>query len=591
MKFYPFFLLVFGLSSATFLMSSTSDEVHLKEAVALNKHYLGQLRNFEKSITSFGSSSSKENFLNMRMAYKKCEVLLNYSDGFIARRLNGPNLTINEYDSLNPNEEKKAHGLQVIEYHLYVPEENSKQIIDDEIQLLKTTITSIRQKHENEQKSDFNLFNVLAWDAWRQEIFRVEALGITGFDTPECQNGLPETIVVLESLQQFVKIYRKSINKNDYKAFGELIKNAIQFIKTDLNFSNFDRLTFIRNYLHPLSRLITKTRQELGFEFPANVKPLAREAEHLYDLSIFNDTYFNSSSTDQRSKLGELLFNDKLLSLNNSRACVSCHNPNLGYTDGLTKNTNFEGTKELLRNTPSLVNAGWQTRFFYDSRVKSLEKQAVNVIHNPEEMGGDLKEIVLRIKGNSNYVLLFKEAYNGNINESTIVNALSVYINSLRSFESKTDRYLRGENVSLSNDEIKGFNLFTGKAKCATCHYLPLYNGLVPPFYTETESEKIGVSRTKSNPKEIDSDFGRYNYTHLELHRYAFKTPSLRSISRTAPYMHNGVFDNLEEVIDFYNKGGGAGQGMDFPQQTLGADSLGLSKQEQKSLLDFLKSL
>lgn len=150
---------------------------------------------------------------------------------------------------------------------------------------------------------------------------------------------------------------------------------------------------------------------------------------------------------------------------------------------------------------------------------------------------------------------------------------------------------MRGDRTALGAKEKKGFNLFAGKAGCATCHFLPLFNGLVPPRFNETESEVLGVPESTQKPARIDPDEGKFLFTRAPLHRYAFKTPTLRNIARTAPYMHNGVFATLEEVIDFYDRGGGAGLQLAIPHQTLPPDKLGLSRKEKEALLAFLHAL
>ena len=140
--------------------------------------------------------------------------------------------------------------------------------------------------------------------------------------------------------------------------------------------------------------------------------------------------------------------------------------------------------------------------------------------------------------------------------------------------------------------EINGFNLFMGKAKCATCHYVPLFNGSKPPTYYYQESEVIGVPATADTLHPLlDSDSGRIHTLNLDFFNHAFKTPTLRNIALTAPYMHNGVYKTLEEVIDFYDKGGGQGLGLSLPNQTLPADKLQLTKTEKKNLKAFLLTL
>ena len=138
----------------------------------------------------------------------------------------------------------------------------------------------------------------------------------------------------------------------------------------------------------------------------------------------------------------------------------------------------------------------------------------------------------------------------------------------------------------------KGFNLFSGKAKCATCHFIPLFNGLVPPEFVETETEVLGVPETTDKTKpRLDPDLGKYNTSKSVIHKHSFKTPTVRNIELTAPYMHNGVFNSLEEVLDFYNDGGGQGLKIAPENQTLPPDKLNLTKKEMQDIIAFMKSL
>jgi cytochrome c peroxidase len=132
-----------------------------------------------------------------------------------------------------------------------------------------------------------------------------------------------------------------------------------------------------------------------------------------------------------------------------------------------------------------------------------------------------------------------------------------------------------------------------GKAKCGTCHFMPLFNGTVPPDFTETEFEVIGVPAHNLTFKKnsLDADLGRFAVHKMQLHKAAFKTPTLRNIALTAPYMHNGVFKTLEEVLEFYDLGGGVGIGLDIPNQTLPSDRLNLLESEEGEIIAFLKVL
>ncbi|WP_026903178.1 cytochrome-c peroxidase [Pedobacter glucosidilyticus] len=151
---------------------------------------------------------------------------------------------------------------------------------------------------------------------------------------------------------------------------------------------------------------------------------------------------------------------------------------------------------------------------------------------------------------------------------------------------------MQGEKDALNTQELAGFNLFMGKGKCGSCHFLPLFSGAVPPLFEKMESEVLGVpANTDTINAKIDADLGKYNLYKIPHQKHAFKTPSLRNIALTAPYMHNGVYQTLDEVIDFYNKGGGAGLGIILENQTLSPDKLQLSETEKKQLIAFLNAL
>ncbi len=584
------------------LSTAVKDNTESKCALEVKKYFQLQLELFQQKVRKLQALEQKDvpeaalqkDFLEARVAFKRAEFLLNYLESNEVHRFNGPNLVTNEYDSRAPRE-IQPHGLQVIEALIYNPTTESRAELRKEIALLETLATTFTDRNQDRKMGDVAEFNIVIWDAMRYEVYRIESLGITGFDVPDSENSLPESAAALESLRKVIAIYKPVfVNKNLKEPHSQGMKHlklAIKYLKENNDFKTFNRLAFMDEHLHPISAWLTKSVGQLGFVYPSDVRPLESGAEHLFSENIFNPAYFSPNVNAQKIALGQKLFSDPVLSQNGTRSCASCHIPSKAFADGLPQSYAMNGTDLLARNTPSLWNVGWQTKQFYDSRVTKLEKQSLDVIHNAQEMGGNLILSVEKIKANEAYAALFKDAYSGVISEATVVHAISSYIRSLQSFDSRFDRYLRGNHSTLTASEINGFNLFAGKAKCATCHFAPLFNGLVAPKYTETESEIIGVPKNKSVPSVIDPDLGKYNHTQLEIHRYSFKTPGLRNVALTAPYMHNGVFSTLEEVLDFYNNGGGAGQGMDLPSQTLAADSLHLTKQEQTEIILFLKAL
>jgi cytochrome c peroxidase len=212
----------------------------------------------------------------------------------------------------------------------------------------------------------------------------------------------------------------------------------------------------------------------------------------------------------------------------------------------------------------------------------------------------DFVELADRLKESQEYVKLFEKAYGDrdkySISTWSISNSLAAYIQSLSRFDSPFDQYVNGKQVDLDEEVKKGYNLFMGKGACGTCHFAPSFSGLVPPFYKDAESEVLGVTTTFDtiNP-QMDPDPGRrYNGLPAEeadhfLH--AFKTVTVRNTEITAPYFHNGAFESLEQVVHFYNKGGGVGLGLEIANQTLPPDELGLTHEEIGFIVSFMESL
>jgi len=182
------------------------------------------------------------------------------------------------------------------------------------------------------------------------------------------------------------------------------------------------------------------------------------------------------------------------------------------------------------------------------------------------------------------------------LSQHAIGNSIATYVSSLVTIESPFDQYMNLSTSDYSDSAKNGFNLFMGKAACGTCHFAPIFNGLVPPLYKESESEILGVPATKDTlHPTLDYDLGRMaNAIPLdesEIYSHSFKTTTVRNAELTAPYMHNGVYNTLEEVMDFYNKGGGKGLGYEVPYQTIPFDQLGLTESEQQDVISFIKTL
>ncbi len=440
-------------------------------------------------------------------------------------------------------------------------------------------------------------------DALMEELYRIITLGITGFDSPVSLYSIPENAEAIRSVMECLRIMEEDLALADEEGYSKsmkLLDSAWRYCVEHPDFDRFDRMHFIREYMNPvcdwlgrvkLSRgLYDRTRQALVPMVPGVYKYY-----NLFDSRLVSPGFYAPDSlpvTPELVDLGKRLFGDPILAGNNNRSCASCHNPSLGFTDGRPKSLTLQGGT-VLRNAPTLWNAGLQRDLFYDHRQKFLENLVEEVLANPEEMNSSAQAVAEKISRDSAYRVMISRAFGDpGMTPRRVSKALATYVRSLVSLNARFDLYMRGHDNMMNEEEIRGFNIFMGKGKCGTCHFAPLFNGSKPPMYSIIESEVIGVPGNADSLHPIpDADRGRMLVSGAEVHLNAFKTPTVRNVAVTAPYMHNGVYRTLDEVVDFYNKGGGRGLGLDVPNQTLPFEQLNLSTAEKKSLVAFMRCL
>lgn len=276
-----------------------------------------------------------------------------------------------------------------------------------------------------------------------------------------------------------------------------------------------------------------------------------------------------NAHTPERELLGKSLFFDPRLSGSGWISCASCHNPTLSYGDGLALGIG-DGMETLGRRTPTVLNLAWSTSMFWDGRAASLEEQALGPIQAEGEMNLSLEELESRILDIPAYAPLFEAAYPGEaIDREQIARAIAVFERTLVSGEAPFDRWVKGDEDALSPQAKHGFEVFMDSG-CATCH--SGWRLSDDGFYD------IGVA---------GEDPGRGAIIPVSSVQYAFKTPTLREVSRRGPYMHDGSLETLEEVVDFYDRGGDAGR----PNQSEHVKPLGLSADEKAALVSFMESL
>lgn len=432
----------------------------------------------------------------------------------------------------------------------------------------------------------------------RVELIRIYSLGVTGFDTPGSLNISEEALHAFTGMKKYIQDDPYFKNYNTEKA-NHLFTAGIKYLSENTDFETFDRIEFYKRYIQPLYR-------ELG-SWDGRTDDLKEfsgwnAGSTEFFSSDFLDPYFytllkKEEDNEELRKLGKQVFYDANLSDNGKMSCATCHLPENAFTDLKAKSQSNVDGKTVLRNSPTLYNAVFAKRFFYDLRAFYLEQQAEHVIYNKDEFNTSYDNIIKKLNANPEYKKAFKIAFKkGNISRENFSKALSSYVASLYSYESDFDKFMRNEK-EISSDAKKGFNLFMGKANCATCHFAPNFSGLVPPFFNENESEVLGVTAkpVSYKPLKLDADKGRINSPVKKenswIYENSFKTVTVRNIALTKPYFHNGAFSTLEEVLEFYNEGGGEGLGLKMNNQTLAADKLNLTQTEIQQVIVFLNSL
>lgn len=274
--------------------------------------------------------------------------------------------------------------------------------------------------------------------------------------------------------------------------------------------------------------------------------------------------------TKEKIELGKQLYFDKRLSRDNSVSCASCHDPQKGWSNGERFATGIKGQVGG-RSAPTIINSGYLSNQFWDGRATEVEGQALGPIQNPIEMDLKLPELTDRLNKIDGYKQQFQKVFGTSATPEGVAKAIGAFERTILSGNAPYDKFVAGDKNALSEGAQRGMKIFFNKAFCSACH-----GG---PNFTDGAFHNIGVGMDKKEP-----DIGRQAISKQLGDRGAFKTPSLREIARTAPYMHDGSLKTLEDVIEFYRKGGIANPQLDeeiFP--------LKVTDEEKKDLITFLK--
>lgn len=273
--------------------------------------------------------------------------------------------------------------------------------------------------------------------------------------------------------------------------------------------------------------------------------------------------------SDEEVELGKMLFFDNRLSKNNNQSCATCHNPELGFSDGLKFGLGTNGN-QLGRNAPHIYNLAWASTLFWDGRAATLEEQALGPIVANAEMGMSPELTLERLQKVEGYAIQFNDIYEDGLTFENVGKAIAAFERTVISDNAAFDQYIAGNKNAMSPSAVRGMEVFVGKGNCTRCH-----DG---DNFTDDSFHNIGIG---------DGDPGRYGITKNKNMMGAFKTPGLRNIIYSAPYMHDGSAATLEEVVDLYNQGGHKGSKHVSPL----IEPLNLSLQEKADLVAFMAAL
>jgi len=577
---------------------------------SIHNEYLIDFENYLKNLSKLElmefnklhKTEIRNQFTNVRKSYKKLEHFMEHYDSLeVKYYINGAPLPKAEEHANLPNL-IEAQGLQVLDEMIYEDDIDFKEL-KRKIELL---VTHSKQIYESHQKIKYQ--NRYYFEAARRQIIRIFTLCLTNFDTPGSANGIYESAISLKKLHQQLNYYGETFelkNKPLYNQLNFLFDASISYLNECNNFNDFDHLNYYKDFLQPLYSCLLDSHLALEYpiidEISNLLQPVNYTNNQFFDTNFLNAGFYADiypqNISKKRAKLGKLLFYEPAIAHNLKGSCASCHLPEKGFTDGLRKSTDFVSNNNLQRNTPTVLNTIFADRFFWDLEESTIAKQIEKVVVNHKELQMNFTKIAERLNKSEGYKKYFNEAYpEMGIKKWSIINALANYMLTLNSFNSPFDKFIRAETNNIDDSVIDGFNLFMGKAGCATCHFPPTFSGLVPPLFYESESEVLGVPAENNGVDAIlDEDMGRYHNGRskefFENYKNSFKTVTIRNTALTAPYMHNGVFNTLEEVMEFYNNGGGVGMGIEVPNQTLPADSLHLTQYEQTAIVTFMEAL
>ncbi len=576
-------------------------ELGLNDLKKANETLLNEV-NLLNKITEKDKEVIQQKINEVRSKLKVVDIWLRYLEPISYKLINGP-LPVEWETEVFEKFEKpyKREGAGLTLTALYLEEDVVEKA--ELINLIEKSKNAIKVFNEDsitihlKTADHFYLCN-------RLYLLNLATIYTTGFECPTPENIIPELKEMMKGVKTIYKAFNTSFELKLKDEYLNLYEKTLQYLMNQPNdFEKFDHFTFIKDYINPLFAL----NQKMIIEYKVVSKSYVDFSLNKQAISIFSKNLYNGQNTkglflrvtdkevlNELEQLGKNLFYDPILSGNNQRSCASCHKPENYFADTSSFNSlQFNRVDYLQRNTPSLVNSQFNHLLMLDGFHISLQNQAKAVITNSVEMGANEEEVMKKVMSCKIYKESLKKLVKFTPQEKEITiehvsSALTFYYSKFSKYYSPFDEMMN--NKVVVNEEIKqGFNIYMSKAQCATCHFAPQFNGVKPP-YVSSEFEVLGVPADK-NYKELSKDRGRYEINQAKETLNAFRTGTIRNAMKTMPYMHNGVFTTMEEVIEFYNGGGGLGRGLNVPNQTLSSDSIHLNTEEKRLLIKFIESL
>lgn len=576
-------------------------ETRIQEFVSSQKQALDYL-SIEQVSDPGSRLRCKEIIHQNRLLLKSVDFWLRYFHPQLYRKINGPLMVEWETEVFEKFEvpyKRIGAGLGLAESYL----EEADFRKDSFLQLINLSIESSQLYLQDSVTIQFNNPDHFYF-ANRMFLLNLAAIYTTGFECPNPNAIIPELRFMLNAMPEIYAHYNQSYPTHRLPdSYRNLFSEMLEFVRTQSSSSNlFDHYRFIKKFVNPLFKINQDQIVNLKLRSKSfNDYSLNNQVKSIFDKNLYEGQDYkgifrgikNDSILNEIKALGKLLFYDPIMSGNLKRACASCHKPTQFFTDTLNQTAlKFDQKSRLPRSTPSLTNVVHNHLIMLDGKHIDLKSQLKDVVHNSEELNANeqtiLKNVLSCKEYNSRFQSLKRYGGTNSITFEHLSAAIILYYSDFSFFDSDFDLAMNAKQ-ELVTESQEGFNLFMGKAQCGTCHFVPQFNGVKPP-YIGSEFEVIGVPLDTSF-RAISPDPGRFKINPAFETNHAFRTGSIRNAAHTMPYMHQGVFRTMDEVLEFYNAGGGLGKGLKIDNQSLSADKLELTALEKQKINSFIQTL